>query len=55
MPYQSRIRNYKTRREKNQAASRTVKRILLFVTIGLAIWVFMNRVSLWDWFRTYFY
>lgn len=55
MPYQSRIRNYKTRREKNQATWRTVQRILLFFGIGLFIWGFMHRVSLWNWLRTYFY
>lgn len=55
MPYQSRIRNYKTRREKNEAIRRVTLRILMFVALGLAIWIYLNRVSLWDWIRTYFY
>ncbi len=55
MPYQSRIRNYKSRRERNQETRRIVNRILLFVMVGLLIFIWFNRVSLWDWFKTYFY
>lgn len=55
MPYQSRIRNYRSRREKNEAAFRAVRRFVLITLIGIAIWVYFNRVSLWDWFQTYFY
>ncbi len=55
MTYQSRRRNYKTRREKNANARRTTLRILLFLGIMLLLYVFINRVSLWDWVRTYFY
>lgn len=54
MTYQSR-RNYKTRREKNAQTRRVTLRILLFVGILLLLFVYINRVSLWDWMRTYFY
>jgi len=55
MAYQNRIRNYKTRREKNANTRRVTLRILLFLGLMLLLWIFINRVSLWDWFRTYFY
>ncbi|MFN7118130.1 MAG: hypothetical protein ACK4TA_15125 [Saprospiraceae bacterium] len=55
MSYQSRFRNYKTRREKNESTRRVTLRILLFLSIMLLLWMFINRVSLWDWVKTYFY
>jgi hypothetical protein len=55
MPYQSRIRNYRSRREKNEATKRTAQRIVLVALIALAIWIYFNRVRLWDWLETYFY
>lgn len=55
MAYKSRRRNYRSRREKLATAQRNTRLIILFTFLGLMVWVFMNRVSLWDWFRTYFY
>lgn len=51
MAYQSRMRNYKTPREKNRATWRNVRLVLLFAVIALAIWAFKERQDLWDWFR----
>jgi hypothetical protein len=55
MGYQSRKRNYKSRRERYHRDMRNIKIISIFFTLGLGVWMFMNRVSLWDWFKTYFY
>lgn len=51
MTYQSRIRNYKSPREKNRAAWRNVRLVILFLAIALAIWAIKERQEIWDWFR----
>ncbi len=55
MGYQSRIRHYRSPRERNRDFARRMQRILLFLAIGVLCWAFMNRVSLIDWLKTYFY
>ncbi len=55
MTYQSRKRNYKSRREKLANAQRNTKLIFIFALIAGAILLFKNRVSIWDWLATYFY
>ena len=55
MAYQSRKRNYRSRRERLERASRNTKVVLIFATIGAAVWVFMIRHELWAWLKTYFY
>lgn len=55
MGYQSRRRNYLTRRERNARAWRTARIIVIFTAIGLAIFGFMHRVSLYNWLKTFFY
>ena len=54
MAYKSR-RRIRSRREKLATAQRNTRLIFLFALIGLIVWVIMNRVSLWNWFKTYFY
>lgn len=55
MGYQSRKRNYKSRRERNAIAWRNFRTILIFALIGAGLMVIMNRVAIWDWFRMLFY
>lgn len=55
MGYQSRKRNYRSRREKNAAAWKNFRTILIFALIAAVIIAFMNRVAIWDWFRMLFY
>lgn len=55
MAYQSRKRNYKTRREKLNSNLQTMRTILTFFSIGLVVWLYMNRFELWAWLKTYLY
>lgn len=55
MGYQSRKRNYKSRRERLERDSRNIRRILLFSAIGLALYLFMTRYEWWGYLKTYFY
>ena len=55
MPYQSRRRNYLSRRERNARTLRTAQILILFVVLSAALLAWMNRVSLYNWFKTYFY
>ncbi|MCB0630980.1 MAG: hypothetical protein R2824_32285 [Saprospiraceae bacterium] len=55
MGYQSRKRNYKSRRERNAAAWNNLRTFVLFALIAGLIIGFKNRVAIWDWFRLLFY
>lgn len=55
MGYQSRKRNYKSRRERNAIAGRNFRTVLIFLLIALVILVIKNRVAIWDWLRLLFY
>ncbi len=55
MGYQSRKRGYKSRREKFQHTVRNTRIILIFLSIGLLVWMFRNRYEFWGWLQTYFY
>jgi hypothetical protein len=55
MAYQSRRRNYLTRRERNARAWRTARILVIFTAIGLAVFAFMHRISLYNWLKTFFY
>lgn len=55
MGYQSRKRNYKSRRERNEATWKNFRTIILFALIAAVIIGFMNRVAIWDWLRYLFY
>lgn len=55
MGYQSRKRNYKSRREKNAIARRNFRTVLIFLGIALLVLAIKNRVAIWDWFRLLFY
>ncbi len=55
MGYQSRKRGYQSRREKIQETGRVLRIVLLFSSIGAALWLFMNRYELWGWMKTYIY
>jgi len=54
MGYKSR-RKYTSRREKFQGTMRNTRVVLIFVTIALIIWFYMNRRDYWAWLETYFY
>jgi hypothetical protein len=55
MPYQSRRRHYLSRREQNARAARTAYIILIFVGIFGFCLLYINRISLFNWLKTYFY
>ncbi|WP_170110465.1 hypothetical protein [Flavilitoribacter nigricans] len=55
MGYQSRKRNYKSRRERNAIAGKRFRTVLIFAGIALFIIILKNRVAIWDWFRLLFY
>jgi len=54
MSYSGRKR-YKSRREKNKLAAGRAKMIALFILIAGLIFLFINRVSIYDYVSTYFY
>lgn len=55
MGYQSRKRNYKSRRERYEHTVRVTRLILIFGAIALVILVYKNRFEWWSWIKTYFY
>ncbi len=55
MAYQSRKRNYRSRRERYQRDMRNIRLIFIFALIAALILVFRNRYALWGWLKTYFY
>ena len=55
MGYQSRKRNYKSRRERNAIAWRNLRTVFIFLLIAVIILVIKNRIAIWDWFRMFFY
>jgi len=54
MAYSSRHR-HKSRRERYEQGIRKWKLAILFFFIAASVWIFKERVYLWDWFQTYFY
>lgn len=55
MPYQSRHRNYQSRRERNARTGRVARILVASVLMFSAVLAFMNRVSIYNWLKTYFY
>lgn len=55
MGYQSRKRNYVSRREKFQKHLRNYRVTLLFVSLALIVLFYKNWDEIWRWMRTYFY
>ncbi|HMR43070.1 MAG TPA: hypothetical protein PKC40_04515 [Saprospiraceae bacterium] len=55
MGYQSRKRKYVSGRERLEHSRKIFRILLLFGSLGLAGWIFFNRVALWDWLKLYFY
>ncbi|MCB0706523.1 MAG: hypothetical protein KDC34_14500 [Saprospiraceae bacterium] len=55
MTYQTRRRNYKSRRDKLERSGKVIKLISLFGTLFLLIYGWFNRVRIYDWVETYFY
>ncbi|MCB0618174.1 MAG: hypothetical protein KDC43_20515 [Saprospiraceae bacterium] len=55
MPYQSRKRNYRSRRERTQRSTRNFKVVMVFALLGSAVWIFKIRYDLWSYIKTYFY
>jgi hypothetical protein len=55
MGYQSRKRNYKSRRERYERDKRNAKVILVFAAIGLLVWLIMTRHEWWGYVKTFFY
>jgi len=55
MPYQSRMRNYKSRRERLEQSTRNIRIIFIFAAIALIVYVFKERYEIWAWLKTYFY
>ncbi len=55
MGYQSRRRNYKSRRERLAEHQRTIRLIFIFGAIALVVLLYKNRWSIWSWLQTYFY
>lgn len=54
MAYSNRHR-YKSRREKYQLGIRRWKVGISFFLVAAAIWVFKERVAIWDYLEMYFY
>ena len=55
MGYQSRKRQYLSRRERFQRDMRNIKVVLIFAAIGLAVYGYMNRWEWWGYLKTFFY
>lgn len=55
MPYQSRRRNYQSRRERNARTWRVSRILVASILLFAAVFAWMNRVSLYSWLKTYFY
>ena len=55
MAYQSRKKNYKSRRERYDQSTRNLKVFFIFAAIGLAVYLFKIRYELYGWLKTYFY
>lgn len=55
MAYQSRMRNYKSRRERYEKTKRNVRVIFLFALIAIGLTLYFSWNEIWTWLRTYFY
>ncbi len=55
MGYQSRKRNYRSRRERLQGHQRIGRVVFIFLLIGLALYLFFTRHAWWSYLETYFY
>ena len=55
MGYQSRKRNYKSRRQRWSDTLRNTRLILIFAAIALVILMFKNRHEFLTWVQTFFY
>ena len=55
MSYQSRKRNYKSRRQRWADTMRNTRLVLIFGAIALVVLMFKNRYEFWNWFQTFFY
>jgi hypothetical protein len=55
MGYQSRKRNYQSRREKLKQHFRNYRMAFIFLMIALIVILYKNRWDIWNWIQTYFY
>jgi hypothetical protein len=55
MGYKSRKTGYKSRRERFQHTVRNTRIIVIFLTLGMCVWAFRNRLDIWSWVKTYVY
>ena len=55
MGYQSRNRNYRTRRQKLEDNLRFWRVLGIFIAIGLVIYAIMERRDIWNWLKTFTY
>ena len=55
MGYQSRKRNYRTKRQKLEANFRFWRILGIFAAVGLLIWLFMERHDWIAWLKTFTY
>ncbi|MEM1217304.1 MAG: hypothetical protein AAGH79_00255 [Bacteroidota bacterium] len=55
MAYQSRRRNYTSRRERLANSIRKARIVILFAFIAIALYLFFNWRSIYDYLRTYTY
>ncbi len=54
MAYQSRKRNYKTRRERLDLHQRNIRLILIFAAIAAVVLIYKNRRDIWFYIETSF-
>lgn len=54
MAYQSRKRNYKSKRERYQTHARFIRVTILFIIIALIVWIYKNRYEYWPDMNTWF-
>lgn len=56
MAYKSRKKNFgKSKSERIRQHWRNVRVTVIFILITIAILVFKNRISIWNYIQTYFY
>lgn len=55
MGYQSRKRNYKSRRERLQEHGRNFRIIAIFIVLAIAVLLFRSRYDIYYYLETFFY
>ncbi|MEQ8702735.1 MAG: hypothetical protein RIC19_02385 [Phaeodactylibacter sp.] len=55
MGYQSRKRNFRSRRERFEDTMRKTRLFFLFLFLAILVYLFMNRYEFWAYLKTYLY